>query len=166
MIRRIVLSTAAGQHFPQRLPATGPFRPVEPVEKNASLIFGFFMGIMLSAAAYLFFIWIVMRERGQVFLLCLLLSLCAYIASSNDFLMGQIGLHDESMRSLFATYSMVLSCIFSTCFTFYFLEIELYCPSLRTPSLGGVMSAARFYFCCMFCSIARWPHSYCRRSPH
>ena len=38
-------------------------------EKSASLIFGLFMGVMLTASAYLFFIWVVMRDRGQIFLL-------------------------------------------------------------------------------------------------
>src|SRR6202000_2633695 len=116
-------------------------------DKNASLIFGFFMGIMLTAAAYLFFIWIVMRERGQVFLLCLLISLSAYIASSSAVIMGQIGIHDDSMRDLFGTYSMVLSCIFSTCFTYYFLEVDLYNPPLRIPlyGLGGVLVVYLFY---------------------
>jgi PAS domain S-box-containing protein len=108
-----------------------PFQ-TDPNEKNASLIFGLFMGVMLTAAAYLFFIWIVMRERGQVFLLCLLLSLSAYIASSNDLLMGQFGLRNESMRDLLATNSMILSCIFSICFTYYFLEVDVYNPGFRT----------------------------------
>src|ERR1700722_1887422 len=76
-----------------------PFQ-TDPNHKNSSLIFGLFMGVMLTAAAYLFFIWIVMRERGQVFLLCMLISLSTYIASSNDLLMDQIGFHNDNMRAL------------------------------------------------------------------
>jgi PAS domain S-box-containing protein len=114
---------------------------------DASLIFGFFMGIMLTAAAYLFFIWIVVRERGQVFLLCLLISLSAYIASSNEGIMGRVGIYNESMRDLFGTYSMVLSCIFSTCFTYYFLDVDLYNPPLRVPLfvLGGILGIYLLY---------------------
>ena len=47
--------------------------------------------------------------------------------------MEYLGIHDESMRNVFATYSMVLSCLFGTCFTYYFLEVDLYCPSLQLP---------------------------------
>ena len=57
------------------------------------IIFGLFMGVLLTAAAYLFFIWIVMRDRGQVSLICLLVCLALYIASTNNILMDPMGLH-------------------------------------------------------------------------
>ena len=91
------------------------------------------MGVMLTAATYLFFIWIVMRERGQVFLLCMLLSLSTYIACSNDPLMSQMGLA-SNLRSLLASYSMMLSLFFSLWFTYYFLEVDV-----NSPGLGGPM---------------------------
>ncbi len=104
----------------------------DPDMKNGSLIFGLFMGVMLTAAAYLFFIWIVMRERGQVFLLCLLLSLSIYIASTNDAFMSQMNL-SGNIHSLIAAYSMILCCFFSLWFTYYFLEVDVYSPNLTLP---------------------------------
>jgi PAS domain S-box-containing protein len=99
----------------------------------ASLIFGLFMGAMLTASAYLFFIWIVMRDRGQVFLLLLLVCLSANVASTNDLLMAQLGLTGTAARELLANYSMIFSYIFSTIFTYYFLEVDINAPLLRWP---------------------------------
>lgn len=114
--------------------------------KTASLVFGLFLGVMLTASAYLFFIWVVMRDRGQVFLLCLLLCLCLYIASTNDLLMLQLGLQVPNMRALLASYSLILSCLFSLSFTYYFLEVEVHAQQFRTPmvvfglALGGLLA--------------------------
>ncbi|MBV8548896.1 MAG: PAS domain S-box protein [Alphaproteobacteria bacterium] len=101
--------------------------------KTASLVFGLFLGVMLTASAYLFFIWVVMRDRGQVFLLCLLLCLCLYIASTNDLLMLQLGFQTPNMRALLTSYSLILSCLFSLSFTYYFLEVDVHAPQFRTP---------------------------------
>ena len=94
--------------------------------KLAGIGFGLFIGVLITAAAYLFFIWIVMRDRGQVYLLFLLLSLCLYIISTNDMLMEMAGSQGDSMRNLIANDSLILSIIFSTSFTYYFLELDVY----------------------------------------
>lgn len=116
-------------------------------ERLASLVFGVFMGIMLTASAYLFFIWIVMRDRGQVFLLLLLLSLSANIADTNDLLMNQVGLFSMPARTLLANYCLIFSCIFSACFTYYFLEVDINVPLFRYPILLLCLSllALAFY---------------------
>ncbi len=113
---------------------TGKIAVVSVNEKlSASLIFGLFLGVMLTASAYLFFIWVVMRDRGQVFLLCLLLCLSLNIAGTNDLLMNQLGLTSQATRGLLVNYSMIFSCIFSVFFTYYFLEVEVNNPSFRIP---------------------------------
>jgi len=119
----------------------------DAAEKSASLIFGLFLGVMLTASAYLFFIWVVMRDRGQVFLLCLLLCLSVNIASTNDFLMTQMGFTSASTRGLLTNYSMILSCIFSVFFTYYFLELEINSPNFRIPLfiLGGLLLLLLLY---------------------
>jgi len=118
-------------------------------EKSASLIFGLFMGVMLTASAYLFFIWVVMRDRGQVFLLFLLLCLSVNIASTNDFLMNQMGFYSTSTRGLLTNYSMIFSCIFSVFFTYYFLEIEINNPAFRLP----LFILSGLFFLLLVCSI-------------
>ena len=110
-------------------------------DRWASMVFGIFMGVMITASAYLFFIWIVMRDRGQVFLLFLLLCLAANIASTNDQLVTALGLHQASSRALLASYSMIFSSIFSVFFTYYFLDVGVNCANFRLPLflLGGIL---------------------------
>ncbi|MDP9126856.1 MAG: PAS domain S-box protein [Pseudomonadota bacterium] len=100
------------------------------------LIFGLFMGVVLTAAAYLFFIWIVMRDRGQVSLICLLMCLGAYIASTNTLLMDPAGLHTPAARGLLSNYSLIFSCLFSVLFTYYFLELDLNNPMFIKPMIA------------------------------
>ena len=102
-------------------------------DQLSSLIFGLFIGVMLTASAYLFFIWIVMRDRGQVFLLFLLICLAANIASTDDLLMNQLGLHNNATRTLLSNYSMIFSSIFGVIFTYYFLEIDTHNSGFRIP---------------------------------
>ncbi|MDX2028841.1 MAG: ATP-binding protein [Alphaproteobacteria bacterium] len=110
-------------------------------DKISTMIFGVFMGVVLTAAAYLFFIWIVMRDRGQVSLFFLLLCLGAYIAGSNEILMGPEGLNTARFTDSFTNYSLILSCICSVLFTYYFLEVDANSPLLRMPlfSLVGLL---------------------------
>ncbi|MFY9288721.1 MAG: ATP-binding protein [Alphaproteobacteria bacterium] len=109
-------------------------------DKSASLIFGLFLGVMVTASAYLFFIWVVMRDKGQVFLLFLLVCLSINIASTNNLLMNQVGLFLPTTRELLTSYSMIFSCIFSVFFTYYFLEVEVNSPAFRMPlfALSGL----------------------------
>ncbi len=99
----------------------------------SGLFFGLFIGVMLTAALYLFFIWIVIHDRGQVFLMLLLLCLAINMASTNDQLMEMMGLHSQVMQNLLQNYSMIMSYILSIFFTYYFLEIEAEAPDLRMP---------------------------------
>ena len=105
-------------------------------ERLSSLIFGLFMGVMLTASAYLFFIWVVMHDRGQVFLLFLLICLAANIASTNDLLMNQLNMHNTASRMLLSNYSMIFSSIFGVIFTYYFLEIDVHNSGFRIPLFG------------------------------
>ena len=104
-------------------------------DKMASLIFGLFIGALLTAALYLFFIWTVMRDRSQVFLMLLVLCLSVNMAAANDQVVGLIGLDSEAMRHLLQSYSMILAYIFSIFFTYYFLDIDFNTPLLKAPLL-------------------------------
>lgn len=99
----------------------------------AEMAFGLFIGMMLAASTYLFFIWFVIRDRGQAFLIFLLLCLAANMASTNDTLMSQISITSLGARQLLQSYSMVLSYIFSIFFTYYFLEVDVHAPRLYRP---------------------------------
>lgn len=101
-----------------------------------SMVFGLFMGVMLTASAYLFFIWIVMHDRGQVFLLLLLVCLSINIAGTNEALMDQLGFHSAMARMMLVNYSLIFSCIFGAVFSYFFLEIDI-----NLPWLGNVVIA-------------------------
>ncbi|MGE3622741.1 MAG: 7TM diverse intracellular signaling domain-containing protein, partial [Bdellovibrionales bacterium] len=102
-------------------------------ERFANLLFGLFTGVMITATLYLFFIWIVMRDRGQVFLLLLLLCLGANVASTNDLLMNQFDLHSTLLRDMLQNYSVIVSYILSIFFTYYFLDLDANAPGFRYP---------------------------------
>jgi len=106
---------------------------VFPKMDLSTLFFGLLTGIILSAAASLFFIWIVMRDRGQVFLIIFLLCLCVNIFCSNDYLMSKIGFQDPDGREFLADMSLIGSWIFALFFTFYFLELDINAPNYRLP---------------------------------
>ncbi|MDD2326342.1 MAG: PAS domain S-box protein, partial [Alphaproteobacteria bacterium] len=98
---------------------------------SPDLIFGLFIGVMMTASLYLFFIWAIIRDKGQVFLMMVLVCLAANMISTNDSTAEMIGLYSLSMRDLFQTYSMVLAYFFSLFFTYYFLDIDTSAPELQ-----------------------------------
>ncbi len=122
------------------LPITATFNDA-PISNPLDLVFGLFIGVMLAATTYLFFIWIVIRDRSQAVLMFLLLCLCINMASTNDLLIGLSSIHSPTVINLIQNYSMILSYIFSLLFTFYFLEIEANVPNLTKPIfiLAGIL---------------------------
>ena len=138
-----------GSVFPVFAVADGLDTMIRPAndEKLAALMFGLFTGVMLTASLYLFFIWIVMRDRGQVFLLLLLLCLGANVMSTNDLLMNQLGWHGPTARDMLQNYSVIFSYIFSIFFTYYFLELDANAPGFRLPFylLAGLLIVVLVY---------------------
>ncbi len=88
-----------------------------------------------------------MRDRGQIFLLFLLLCLGANIISSNAPLMAAIGVHSQVARGILDNYSMILACIFSLFFTYYFLELDIIKPGFKIPlfALSTLLSVLLAY---------------------
>jgi len=97
------------------------------------LIFGLFIGVILTASIYLFFIWVVIHDKGQVFLMLLLSCLAINMVSTNDSMAQFLGLYSAHMRTLLQTYSMILAFFFSLFFTYHFLEVETSVPWMQTP---------------------------------
>ncbi|MDE2030144.1 MAG: hypothetical protein KGI97_06230, partial [Alphaproteobacteria bacterium] len=110
--------------------------PAYTGDSMATLFSGLLIGVVVAAAAYLFFIWIVIRDRGQVFLLLFLLCLGVNIAGSSDLLMGNIGLHDTGLRDFIATSSLILSWVFGLFFSYYFLELDTNNPAYTLPFMA------------------------------
>lgn len=110
------------------------------------LLFGLLIGIVIAAAAYLFFIWIVMRDRGQVSLILFLLSIGLNIFVLNDMLMHKIGV-SGTLHLFLTNLSVILSWIFALFFTYYFLDLEANEPVFKTPFilLGSLLILVLFY---------------------
>jgi PAS domain S-box-containing protein len=101
-------------------------------DQMSAMFFGLLIGVVVAAATYLFFIWAVMRDRGQVFLLIFLLFLGLNIASSSDLLMNNTPL-ETSGRELLSNFSTIMSLVFGMFFTYYFLELDSNSPYYKTP---------------------------------
>jgi len=131
------LAYAAPQNMSSFIPVATPTMADIPLVKNTApdLLFGLFIGVMITASLYLFFIWAVIRDKGQFFLMLLLVCLVANMGSTNDTVSQLVGLYNENMRNLLQSYSMILAYFFSIFFTYYFLEIETNAPFMRPPLL-------------------------------
>ncbi len=128
--------------FPLAAQTPGAMSPFSSVPLDSSLpaiehapdiVFGLFIGIMLTASMYLFFIWLALRERGQIFLMLLLLCLGLNMVSTNDSLLLLLNIQSETSAGLLQNYSMTLSYMFGLLFTSYFLELDVAAPQLKTP---------------------------------
>jgi PAS domain S-box-containing protein len=119
-------------------------------ENILSMILGFFLGAMSAAALYLFFIWIVIRERGQVFLMLFLVCLGVNIASGNEIVMNAIGPRSEEMRHLLQSYSLILAYIFSIFFTCHFLALDVWAPHFLKPFMGLAFLLLMLLICSAF----------------
>lgn len=102
-------------------------------QQTPDLIFGVFLGVMLTASLYMFFIWVVIHDRGQVYLILLLLCLGVNMASTNESMTQLLGLFNKNMLSLIQSYSMILAYFFGLIFSYHFLEIETNAPALKVP---------------------------------
>jgi len=111
-----------------------------PINNTPDLIFGLFIGVMLTASAYLFFIWIAMRDRSQIFLLILLSSLAVNMGSTNESMRQLVGLYNTGMIDILQNYSLIFAYLFSILFTLSFLEVETNASFMR-PFLWGAAAA-------------------------
>ncbi len=120
--------------------------PAYETDQMSVLLFGLLIGIVIAAAAYLFFIWIVMRDRGQVSLILFLLSIGLNIFVLNDMLMHKIGV-SGTLHLFLTNLSVILSWIFALFFTYYFLDLEANEPVFKTPFilLGSLLILVLFY---------------------
>ncbi|MDE1901703.1 MAG: response regulator [Alphaproteobacteria bacterium] len=118
---------------PQTAAAQGMGIPLSRDSQLAILFSGLLIGVVVAATAYLFFIWVVIRDRGQVFLLLFLLCLGVNICSTSDLLMGHMGVHYAMARAFITNASIIFSWVFGLFFSYYFLELDVYNPGYTLP---------------------------------
>lgn len=123
---------AAGVELDMRMAASAP---QEKFGDLYGIIFGLFIGIMTAASIYLLFIWLIIRDRGQVFLMLMLVFLGISVGTTNTVLMDYLGLQSDTMLGLLQNYSMILAYISGILFTWYFLDLDSNVPAMREPLL-------------------------------
>ena len=126
-------------------------------QRTPDLVFGLFIGVMFTASIYLFFIWIVIHDRGQVFLILLLLCLGTHMASTNESMTRLLGLYNENMLSLLQNYSIILAHFFGLLFTYHFLEIDTNAPIMKLPIF---LSATGLVFLLVALSLEMGPATF------
>lgn len=105
------------------------------ISEPGQILVGLFTGVMLTAAIYLFFIWIVIRDRSQIFLLFFLAALTVNLVGSSESLSEMINLNSPVKRILIQNFSLLFAYLFSLLFTYYFLELDTNATWIRLPML-------------------------------
>ncbi|MDD3370823.1 MAG: ATP-binding protein [Alphaproteobacteria bacterium] len=124
------------------------FKPAAyETDPMSALFYGLLIGAVLTAATYLFFIWMVMHDRGQVFLIIFLLCLSLNIFSANNLLMYRIGITDLNSKTFLSNLSLISSWISALYFSFYFLELDINAPGFKIPfiAIGIALLFVLFY---------------------
>jgi PAS domain S-box-containing protein len=105
-------------------------------DRSEQLLFGVLFGILLTVCVYLFFIWQVMRELSQAWLILLQISLAFYIASVTGFLAEYLW-SNLAWWNGFSVQLGILGVIVSgLCFTRSFLALDRHMPRLSRLLLG------------------------------
>ena len=106
-----------------------------PVHDNqdmlGTLIFGLLLGTMVTAACYLFFIWIVFRNLSQLLLILILLLLTTHMIFTSDVVTLAFGASNLYLRDFARSLSMIAFFLVSIAFTVDFLDLESHLPRLR-----------------------------------
>jgi PAS domain S-box-containing protein len=101
------------------------------------LMYGLITGVLLTAATYLFFIWLAIRDRSQIFLILILVALAANLALSADVVLASLGISSTSV-TLFVQNAAMLLFLGGCCFfTVSFLEVDNF-----SAPLAGLLKVA------------------------
>ncbi|UEM21523.1 PAS domain S-box protein [Skermanella mucosa] len=109
-------------------------------DRSEQLLFGTLFGILMTVCVYLFFIWRVMRERCQLYLILMQLSVTFYIASANGFLAEYLWRGMPWWTGYSVPLSILLAMITGILFADSFLAVRRHMPTfyrvLRLLVLG------------------------------
>lgn len=96
--------------------------------RSGAIMFGALAGVLGTAACYLFFIWLAIRDRSQIFLIIMLFALLASLGLSPD--AGTSGLSvGTPLFTQFCQYASLLAFyVASGFFTINFLDLASYSP--------------------------------------
>ncbi|HYI70704.1 MAG TPA: PAS domain S-box protein [Skermanella sp.] len=97
-------------------------------DRSEQLLFGALFGILITVCIYLFFIWRVMRERSQIFLILMQLMITVYISSTSGFLSEYLWSGMPWMAGVLVQISILLALITGLLFSRSFVRIDRLMP--------------------------------------
>lgn len=104
--------------------------------RMGSVLLGILAGVLGTAACYLFFIWVAIRDRSQVSLILMLVALLVSLGLSNDLGLGILA-GGNAVAIQFAQLVTLLVFYAAAClFTIQFLELDTYAPIIRRVLQG------------------------------
>ncbi len=111
---------------------TAPALPLLLRPVMSGVIFGVLAGTMLTASAYLFFIWLVFRHLSQILLSLMLLILTVHMVFTSPMMMLAAGLTNETLQQAIRNAAMLGFFLLCLGFTINFLDLESHLPALRS----------------------------------
>lgn len=125
-----VVQTAAGAAIVPASAKTFSLAAALGVEK--SLMTGLFLGIICASFIYLLSTWAVIRDRGQIFLVLMLLAMMVHVLAAGGYF--------NSMGVIFSRFlthgALLVFLIFTTIFTMQYLEYDLSNSHFRYMLMG------------------------------
>ncbi len=103
---------------------------------RASIVFGMLAGTLLTAATYLFFIWLVFRHLSQILLTFMLLLLTVHMVFTSHFIMNMVGFEDAVLQGYIRNGTLLGFFLICFGFTINFLDLESHLPNLRRALFG------------------------------
>jgi hypothetical protein len=103
---------------------------------SEQLLFGALFGILMTICIYLFFIWRVMRERFQIFLILMQLMITVYIASTSGFLSEYLWSGVPWIAGAVVQISILLVMITGLLFGRSFVDLDRLAPRYGTRIRG------------------------------
>lgn len=121
------------------LPAlANDFTPFSTDSRIGQMLFGVLAGVLSTAACYLLFIWMAIRDRSQIFLIIMLLALLANLGMSTDLGMSAMGIQETLMLKFMQLASLITFYVASCIFTLYFLELSTYSRFYQRLIIGVI----------------------------
>ena len=109
-------------------------------DRSEQLLFGALFGILTTVCIYLFFIWRVMRERCQIFLILMQLMTTVYIASTSGFLGEYLWSGMPWIAGALVQITILLVMITGLLFGLSFSDLDRLTPRY-TKALWGLVAA-------------------------
>ncbi len=126
----------------QKMGPSGLGLGIEMGHGTTQQLTGLVYGVLVTACLYLLVIWTVMRDRSQIFLILLLLSIALNLGVTSNQEALSVMLASPTQAEFLRVASMLLFFVFSLLFTVYFLELDDF-----SENLSRLLKIAAGIFC-------------------